>query len=268
MSSRKNYDEIREFWTEAAAVDQDQDGLRPVARDPYLQQAVEEAMEAVVPEGSKVLDIGCGDGHTTLRFSKRALSITGIDYIHQFVDKATAAATRLGVANARFFQADVLDLESLKDVIGTVDVAVSIRCLINLDSWSKQQQAIRQIAKMLRPGGLCLLSEGWSEGLAGLNKLRAARGLAPINPVAYNLLMERALFENEITQYFKIDSYLNLGFYTMMSRFVQPCVVHPKTPEHSHPINALAAALQRHCRESQLFREIDYAGVYVLRRLG
>ncbi|MBL8587673.1 MAG: class I SAM-dependent methyltransferase [Methylobacteriaceae bacterium] len=239
-----------------------------MARDPFLQQVVEEAIESRIPVGSTVLDIGCGDGRSTLRFARRAAAITGVDYIPAFVEKAAAAARAEGVGNVRFLQADATALTDRKAQIGAVDVAVSIRCLINLDSWDRQKAALRQIADMVKPGGLYLLSEGWDEGMEGLNALRSRAGLPPIVPVPYNLTISRKLFEKEIAGLFAVEEYVNLGFYIMMSRFVQPCAVYPEPPRHDHAINALAAALQRECRDSPLFGSADYAGVYVLRRLG
>jgi SAM-dependent methyltransferase len=260
--------EIREHWIAAAAMDRDADGLRPVARDPFLQQAIEDAIESRLPPDSLVADIGCGDGESTIRFARCVKAIVGIDYVSQFVDKASRSAAQSGVDNARFIEGDVLNLQDIRAKVGLVDVAITIRCLINLDSWSKQRQAIHQISTLVRPGGMYLLSEGWSDAMEGLNKLRARGDIPPIETVPYNRLIDRKQLESEIKGVFEVEEYCNLGFYIAMSRFLQPSWVHPSPPRHDHPINALAADLQRNCVKSPLFHDVDYAGIYLLRRVG
>ena len=266
MSETTNPEEIRRFWERAATAERDEQGLRPVARDPFLQQAVQEGVEPWLDAGAKVLDIGCGDGHSTLRFAGSVASIVGVDYIASFVDRARDLAARRGISNASFCTGTVLDLAAIRADAGLADIAISIRCLINLSTWEQQKRAIAEIALTVRPGGLWLVSEGWSGGLRGLNSLRAHTALPPIAAAKYNLLMERDQFEAATASYFETEAYVNLGFYLVLSRILQPLVEMPGGARHDHPINQLAATLQRDCSKSDLFRDYDYAGIYVLRR--
>ena len=198
MVEKKSLDEIQGYWEAAAGAPVDSDGLRPVARDPYLQQAVEDAIVPLLPRDARVLDIGCGDGLSTLRFAPLVKSVLGVDYIEGFVAAARESARRAGVSNVSFMRGDVLDLAPARAAAGLVDVAVSIRCLINLNSWERQRQALDEIAACIRPGGLYLLSEGWSEGMDGLNQLRERAAMEPIRTVDYNLLMRRSDFEAHV----------------------------------------------------------------------
>jgi SAM-dependent methyltransferase len=267
MSERKSDEDIRQFWDRAATVSRDEDGLRPVARDPHLQQAVEEAVEPWLNPGASALDVGCGDGLSTLRFARRVKSIVGVDYIPRFVDKARAAASQQNAENARFLVGNALDLAPIRAELGGVDIAISIRCLINLNTWEKQCQAIHEVALSVRPGGLYILSEGWSNGLNGLNSLRLRARLEPISTVSYNLLLNRENFETAIAGHFRVENYVNIGFYLVMSRVLQPLIEYPNPARHDHPINKLAASLQKYCSDPTVFSEYDYTGVYVLRRL-
>ena len=63
---------------------------------------------------------------------------------------------------------------------GLFDSVTSIRCLINLSTAENQYRALGEIAACVRPGGLCLVSEGWADGMAGLNLLRRRAELPPI----------------------------------------------------------------------------------------
>src|SRR5205823_14164137 len=100
----------------------------------------------------------------------------------------------------------------------------------------------------------------------GLNRLRAAAGLPAIETVAYNLLLPRTEFEAAAAKHFEIEAYHSLGFYLFMSRVVQPLLVAPEAPRHDHRINQVAAQLSR-VLDRSAFRDCDYAGVYVLRRV-
>src|SRR6476620_8350343 len=102
VPERKSEEDIRQYWDNAAKVSCDADGLRPVARDPYLQEAVEEAIEPWLDPTASVLDLGCGDGLSTLRFATQVESIVGVDYIAGFVDRARVAADQRKIKNARF----------------------------------------------------------------------------------------------------------------------------------------------------------------------
>jgi SAM-dependent methyltransferase len=258
--------EIEQFWQTSARAEHDAEGLRPTARDPSLQDLVETACERWIEPHMRLFDIGCGDGHSTVRFARRAASAVGFDYITNFVEMARANGRRAECRNLTFDQANVLDLASVRERHGLADVVVTIRCLINLPEWNLQRQAVEEIAKTVKPGGLYLLSEGWLEGFDGLNTLRARAGLEPLNLVKYNSLMSRHAFEDFVTPLFEIAHYENLGFYLAMSRVLQPQVVKPEPPQHTHRINSAAAELLKNGVGRGEFLDADYAGVMVLRR--
>lgn len=254
--------EIKRFWEAAAANEVDTDGLRPTARDPHLQEILEHLFEFYVWPGSRLLDVGCGEGTTTLRLASRAGSALGVDYVAEFVARAAVRAT----ANCRFLHGNVLKLSAIAGAYGPFDIAVSIRCLINLGSWENQASALAQLAACVRPGGLLLISEGWSDGLAGLNLRRQRVGLPAIAVAPYNQLIERGRFEAEARQYFTLQAYHCLGTYLYVSRVLQPLLVAPAQPKHNHPLNAVASLVQRSGACADEFLDSDYAGAYVWRR--
>ena len=48
---------------------------------------------AELPEGTRILDVGCGSGRDTLAFKNKGYQVDAIDYSEELVKKAT----RLGV---------------------------------------------------------------------------------------------------------------------------------------------------------------------------
>lgn len=262
MGDERELTEIRRFWEHAASQELDGDGLRPTARDPYLQEILETVLERHIWPGARLLDIGCGDGMTTQRLARRARFVVGVDYIEEFITRASARSGE----NCRFVRGDALELGPITRSYGSFDIVVSIRCLINLGSWTNQAKALAQVAACLEPGGLLLISEGWSEGLAGLNLRRQRTGLPAINTASYNLLIDRGQFESEARQYFEIEDYHCLGPYLFVSRVLQPLLVAPMPPKHDHPLNAVASVVQQRGAVTGEFVDCDYAGAYVMRR--
>jgi len=263
-SSDHRYDEIRKHWKTSAESAVDADGLKATARDPFLQEVVEVAMEKWIEKDTDLLDVGCGDGASTRRFAAIARKVVGADYIDRYVERAREESA--GISNAVFAQGDILDLSGIVREFGQFGAVTTIRCLINLPDWAAQRKALEQIAEALRSGGLYLVSEGWQEGMDGLNLRRKKAGLVPIKVAEYNTMMTRTDFEAEINRHFDIVAYENCGFYMFMSRVVQPLFLAPDPPIHDHPLNRIGAELTVSGVASDEFVDCDYAGVYVLRR--
>lgn len=268
MSAAKSLDEVRTYWEQAAAIERDRDGLKPTARDPDLQAVVESSIEKWIAPDASVLDVGCGDGASTIRFARRADRIVGIDYIPRFVDRARDLARQAEVDNVDFLVGDVLDLESVRRDQGLFDLAIAIRCVINLASLENQVRAISQIASCVRPGGLFVASEGWQDGRDGLNRRRVDSGLPAMDLVDHNLLITHRDFEDAIAPHFEVVAYEGAGLYLFVSRLLQPLYVAPDEPSVGHPLNAVGAQLQQRANDAgrRDFDDCDYAGVYVLRR--
>jgi SAM-dependent methyltransferase len=257
--------EIAQYWQNASQIALDSDGLRPVARDPFLQDLVESAMEKWLPSGGTLFDIGSGDGLSTIRFSRSVGLTFGFDYIADFVRRAGDNARQSGVTIG-FEQADVMNLTPVRKRHGQADAVTTIRCLINLASWDNQKRALDEIAGLVKPGGIYMLSEGWEHGWAGLDALRMRCGLTPMPLPPFNLLIDRNALEAHVAPKFEIVEYIPLGLYLLLSRVLQPLYTAPDPPRHKHRINEMSAKLNKLGVGADAFHELDYAGVHVLRR--
>lgn len=264
LSPTQKKQQIKAHWESASGIETDAEGLRPTARDPYLQAAVEDGIQRYLPPVTKLLDVGCGEGTSTARFSSMAEFTLGVDYSEGLINQALRKYNN--APKLTFSVADVCDLSVVRQENGEFNAAISIRCLINLPSWEMQATAIEQIALCIKSGGLCLISEGWKEGWDQLNLSRIRAGLDCISVTDYNLLIERGRFERQAGNFFDIIAYHSLGLYLFMSRVVQPVLVAPNSPSHTHEINRIGSDLQRYLGAEQRFGDIDYAGIYVLRR--
>ena len=52
--------------------------------------------------------------------------------------------------------------------------------LINLASWEEQKQGLRNLHRMLKVGGRCILIENTNDAFKAMNDVRVDFGLAPV----------------------------------------------------------------------------------------
>ncbi len=105
-----------------------------------------------IPPGSKVLDLGCGQGllASLLLAANRGCEVHGIELMPDDVDRARAA---LGDA-ARIELGDIREA-----AFGHPDVAVILDVLHYIDR-AAQESVLRRLREALSPGGLLLLRVG------------------------------------------------------------------------------------------------------------
>jgi SAM-dependent methyltransferase len=125
--------------------------------DFYARHAALQAAEAVLFEryatpGLDVLDLGVGGGRTTPRLSHGARSYVGVDYSEPMVARCRAAFPGL-----RFCCADATRLDAFAD--SSFDLVVfSFNGLDGVPTLSGRHACLRECARVLRPGGVLVLS--------------------------------------------------------------------------------------------------------------
>lgn len=256
-------EEIKSYWEDAAKLSNSSDILKPTARDPFLQQAIENIIEKYINRSMNLLDVGAGDGTSTVKFSKKVKSVVGVEYVEGLLNQAINASKE--IRNIEWKLGDIMNLSALfKEE--KFDCVTLIRVLINLGSWDNQKKALRNVSEVIKPGGLLLMSEGWSEGWDGLNLIRKRAGLDVIQLVKYNTLIKKTKLESFLSEDFELIGYESLGFYIFMSRVFQAAYLNPESPSHLHPINKLAMELGLKNIGSCEFLDLDYAGIYIFRK--
>jgi ubiquinone/menaquinone biosynthesis C-methylase UbiE len=142
---------------------------------------------AELGEGLEVLEVGCGNGQNCLSLLDAfpRASFTGVDFIEEMIDAASALKAERSVPDDRlqFVVGDVLDLALAPE---SFDVVFTDRCLINLNTDELQHQAIAALAERLRPGGQLIMIENCQQTHASQNLAREAVGLPPRPPASFN----------------------------------------------------------------------------------
>lgn len=234
MPRAKNYDppvvddgalgpeQIREHWKRQA----DQHGPSPSASwSDY--RAIELEIDAIASRltpGAQVLDAGCGNGFSTLQYARRAgVEITGIDFVPAMIASADAQRRSLpddAQARVRFAIQDVTDLEFADE---SFDQAISTRVIINLADEERQSKALRECARVLRPGGRLLLSEATLQGWERLNALRREWGLDPIPMPDFNRYLDERWVTGELEPELSLEELSNFaGSYYVATRVFKP----------------------------------------------
>jgi SAM-dependent methyltransferase len=108
------------------------------------------------PEGSTVLEAGCGVGAQTLTLAQRSpgARFTSIDISAESVAEAKRRAHAAGLGNVQFQQADLFDLPFAPESFDHVFV-----CFV-LEHLSRPVQALAILRRVLKPGGSITVIEG------------------------------------------------------------------------------------------------------------
>jgi SAM-dependent methyltransferase len=130
------------------------DTLSRVLLGPFLGRIAAD-IAAAAPDGARVLEVGCGPGHLTIRLARRhGLEVTGLDLDPAMIARARANADRLGDAAGRRPQFLVGDVASLALADGSFDLVVST---LSMHHWADPAAGLAEIGRVLRPGGRALV---------------------------------------------------------------------------------------------------------------
>lgn len=108
------------------------------------------------PEGTTVLDLGCGVGRWSRASAHKGAQVVGVDLSPTMVDEARRRAEAEGVGERCAFQ--VGDLATL-DLGRRFDRVLCVTVLQHIVSDDAREAAVRRIGKHLRPGGRAVLLE-------------------------------------------------------------------------------------------------------------
>jgi ubiquinone/menaquinone biosynthesis C-methylase UbiE len=233
---------IKEFWNDRAR----RERLRPDAtlRDKNLRLLEIEVIKSFIPIRKTVVDIGCGNGFSTLVFSRSSGSqMIGVDASPEMIK---FAKKRFGSVGGETWQKSDFIVGSAYDLPlkpAKVDGVITERCLMNISTWSKQKRALREISRILRPKGTFIMLEGIEERLEQLNRLRTSLGLRRIRSPWHNLNICEKRFRRFIKRYFRIESVNGFGVYYVASRVLYPLSILPDEPDYDSKINKAARKL-------------------------
>jgi cyclopropane fatty-acyl-phospholipid synthase-like methyltransferase len=129
---------------------------------PELIQTIE-GSDAHTP--GLALDLGCGTGTNVIYLARHGWQAYGVDFVDRAIWRARRKARKAGV-QASFFTGDVTQLQRIKELPGSFDLALDIGCFHSLTSEGQRSYATGLLDR-LAPGATFLLYAWESRKLNG-----------------------------------------------------------------------------------------------------
>jgi SAM-dependent methyltransferase len=206
-------------------------------------------LEQLVAWGTKrgaarVLDLATGGGHTALAFARFTPSVVAVDITVPMVQAARDFVAASGASNVRFLGADVEALPFRDRSFGTVT------CRTAAHHFPALLPALREVARVLRPGGSLLAED--------------IMGHDDAEPAAFMLEVERRRDPSHVRSFRQIEwtAFLRAAGLTVMDEAIMPKVRtwddwtrrSRMAPADKAALEAFVLAAPAACREAFDFR--------------
>lgn len=132
-------------WSKVAA-DYEREFIDPYRADVRGNQVKRVLRRLRDPDHGIVADLGCGVGPLLPFLSQHFHTVYAVDFADGMLQRAKEHASEC--KNVCYLQTTLTDLTALP----TIDVAVAVNSLV-MPSPAEQEQALREIARCLKPGG-------------------------------------------------------------------------------------------------------------------
>ena len=204
-----------------------------------------ELIKNSLPNKSKVLEIGCGNGHNLLSLYKAYPNYIykGIDFIEEMISSAEQNKQGYKIPNdsMSFSVGNVLNLDSISS---DFDLIFTIRCLINLNNDQLQLEAIKNISTKVKSGGYLLMLENSQNSYDKQNVLRNLAGLEKRIPAEFNHFFNEKTMIKKLSQ-FGLNEIKNENFTTLhdLVLYILVPMINGGKLDYKHPIVEAATKL-------------------------
>jgi ubiquinone/menaquinone biosynthesis C-methylase UbiE len=138
----------------------------------YSRRRLEQLLAKYLPargDGLRLLDVGCGTGHHLASLRARGYDVAGVDGSEEMLEHARRNNPGVSIQSA--------DVEKLPLESASFDFVICIEVLRYLPQMT---QAIHEMARVLKPGGVALVTAAPTLNLNGYYVINRAAHLIPI----------------------------------------------------------------------------------------
>jgi SAM-dependent methyltransferase len=222
-SPRDDQDQVREYWR-SQAVDHGQSSAASWSDRPVIEMEIL-TISKYLCDDDEVLDVGCANGFSTVQYAAtRKLRVLGLDYIPEMIEQAERrlnVSSLKGTASFRVGNITALDLPD-----GTFDKVIVTRVIINLGEWANQLRGIRESVRVLKSGGILLMSEATLQGWHRMNSFRREWSLPDVPMPSFNNYVDEELVLAETAGTMDLIEVVNFAStYYVGTRVLKPLLI-------------------------------------------
>jgi len=218
-------EQIRSYW-EAQAEKYKQSPAASWSDTPVIEMEIREIL-GYLEDGDSVLDAGCANGYSTIRFAaQKNICIQGIDYIPEMIAQAHENLKQCSGKIAGSVSFDTGNVLAITKADNIYDKVILKRVIASLGEYDNQLRAIRESARILKPGGLLLLSDATLQGWEKLNAFRREWQLPEISIPAFNNYLDREKLVEDLSPELELCESRNFASsYYVGTRILKPLLI-------------------------------------------
>ena len=246
-------DKIKRYWNERAR-ETDPASAQATTYDVFLRELEitklkDKISAASLPHGSTVVDLGCGDGYSTVGLAAAfpTVRFIGMDWSEEMLALAgKRLLAQSGLLDRVSFRLGDMRCLSTSVQADRFEVFLTMRSLINLTSSAEQYNTLTQIAERLKAGGYYFGIENFVQGQNNFNRLRVAMGLPEIPVRWHNHFFDEEEFLVEAAKFFDsvvIDNFSSSYYLATRVIYSAGCHLMGVEPDYFHPIHQTAGRL-------------------------
>ena len=170
----------------------------------------------------KIIDVGCGAGHTLMTMSKTfpTYEFVGIEHNDRMKQEA---AKFLNSSSVKIFSGDIRDSSTLP--FKKYDLVICQRVIINILNPVDQKKALENLLELTNSSGRLIFIESFKSGLANLNNARHEFGLDKIIMSYHNLYLEDDFFNHPQLTKLENSNENALSSHYYFSRVLHPAIL-------------------------------------------
>ena len=143
------FSEAATYWRDVYA----QEGLEALVYQQRMLTVLDWIDALSLPSGGRVLEVGCGAGHTAVELARRGFAVECADSSREMVTLTSQRIAEAGLSET--MTASVADVHALPHPTGSFALVVAVGVLPWLHS---PERGIEELARVLRPGGHAIVT--------------------------------------------------------------------------------------------------------------